>query len=300
MNLQLEPGIYVLAVSGGVDSMALLHMVKQQANPDIRVIVAHFDHGIRPDSVLDQELVQNTAANYGLRFVYGQGNLGATASEAVARKARYEFLHQICKQENATAIVTAHHQDDVLETAIHNMLRGTQRRGLVSLRSRDGVLRPLLSVPKTVLYQYATQHKLAWNEDSTNKELRYRRNYIRHRIVPRLSAEQRTSLLGHIDTLTKQHHELERSLQEYLEQHHSKQELNRDEFIRLPHAVAKEVMMYLLGTCRVRDIDKPLIDRTVWAAKTMAPGKRVDLDGNYALLVQKTQIRVMQKSKSPI
>ena len=90
MKVQLEPGKYVVAVSGGVDSMSLLHALKDL--PDVELVVAHFDHGIRPDSAQDRELVQKIADEYGLSFEYTQGHLGKDASEEQARKARYEFL----------------------------------------------------------------------------------------------------------------------------------------------------------------------------------------------------------------
>ncbi|QQS18837.1 hypothetical protein IPL68_02130 [Candidatus Saccharibacteria bacterium] len=89
--------------------------------------MAHFDHGIRPDSVEDRKLVQKLAKQYGLPFVYDRAELGAGASEAVAREARYAFLSRVKEAVGADAIITAHHEDDVLETIIINWLRGTKK-----------------------------------------------------------------------------------------------------------------------------------------------------------------------------
>src|SRR5690606_31809517 len=100
--------------------MALLDMLRQQ--PQLQVVVAHFDHGIRPDSTEDRRLVQQVAASHGLQFVYHNGSLGSGASEDLARRARYDFLHKLRMATNAKAIITAHHQDDLLETAVYNML----------------------------------------------------------------------------------------------------------------------------------------------------------------------------------
>src|SRR5688572_27728765 len=133
MKINVAPGKYIVAVSGGVDSMVLLHLLSQHSQSEL--IVAHFDHGIRPDSAEDRKLVEKTAKKYGLEFVYREGELGPGASEAEAREARYGFLQIIKVKHNAKAIVTAHHQDDMLETAIINMLRGTGRKGLSSLVS---------------------------------------------------------------------------------------------------------------------------------------------------------------------
>src|SRR3990172_5722177 len=133
-DVDIKLGTYVVAVSGGVDSVVLLHLLVQKGQraegrgqSKYNFIVAHFDHGIREDSKLDRELVQELAKKYNLPFVYNQGNLGPKASEATARDARYAFLNKVKDSVSAQAIITAHHQDDVLETAIINLLRGTNR-----------------------------------------------------------------------------------------------------------------------------------------------------------------------------
>jgi tRNA(Ile)-lysidine synthase TilS/MesJ len=111
--------------------------------PDFKFIVAHYDHGVRSDSQLDRQLVQGVARQHGLTFVYDEGKLGPGTSEAVARKARYAFLRKVQQTTGARAIITAHHEDDLLETALLNLLRGTGRRGVTSLRSRHDIHRPL-------------------------------------------------------------------------------------------------------------------------------------------------------------
>ncbi|HEX6258362.1 MAG TPA: tRNA lysidine(34) synthetase TilS, partial [Candidatus Saccharimonadales bacterium] len=127
----LASGTYVVAVSGGVDSIVLLDMLAGQAG--LELIVAHFDHGIRQDSTEDAEFVRAAAQRYSLPFELGQATLGPGASEEAARTARYSFLRSIAKKYQAR-IVTAHHADDVIETIAINVARGTGWRGLVSLR----------------------------------------------------------------------------------------------------------------------------------------------------------------------
>src|ERR1700712_59168 len=106
MNIQpLNPGTYILAVSGGVDSMVLLHVLAQQ--PGLQLVVAHLDHGIRTDSAQDRQLVQKTARRLDVPFVYHEAKLGSDASEAAARQARYQFLRTAQQAAGARAIVTA-------------------------------------------------------------------------------------------------------------------------------------------------------------------------------------------------
>src|SRR6266496_535916 len=133
---KIPSGMYVVAVSGGVDSMVLLDMMRRLAGTT--VVVAHVDHGMRSDSRLDRMLVQRYTMSHNLALEYTELHLGVGTDEATARQERYKFLRHMRKKYNASAIVTAHHRDDVLETAIMNLLRGTGWRGLSSLRSQVG------------------------------------------------------------------------------------------------------------------------------------------------------------------
>ncbi len=186
---------YVIAVSGGVDSVALLDLIVSGrwkdlslnypfADSSYQLVVAHFDHGIREDSGADADFVEKLAAKHQLPFELGAAKLGKNTSENTARIERYSFLQKCRKKYKAQAIITAHHQDDVLETAIINLLRGTGWRGLVSLGSTKVMLRPLLNTSKRDIVAYAKSRDLTWREDSTNKNQRYLRNYIRHSLIP--------------------------------------------------------------------------------------------------------------------
>jgi len=190
LKVSLAPGRYVAAVSGGVDSMVLLDLVVNQ--PGVEVTVAHFQHGMRPpdQTVVDKTLVRAAAELYGVQLVTDEATLGPNASEEAARIARYSFLLRTMRETGSGAILLAHHQDDVLETMILNVLRGTGWRGLSSLRSHHLLNRPLLSYDKAALLAYAREHQLQWHEDSTNRDEHYLRNYIRHTLLPRMLATQ--------------------------------------------------------------------------------------------------------------
>lgn len=188
-----EQQTWVVAVSGGIDSVVLLDILHEHSSA--RLVVAHVDHGIRDNGEDDLLVVQKHAAMRNLHLECTTLALGRDCSEARARTVRYEWLNSIVKKHAATKLVTAHHQDDVLETIVINHLRGTGWRGLTSLRSHDTVYRPLLHMSKARIIAYALHHNLEWREDDTNEDMRYLRNAVRAAIIPRLSSEHRHRLL---------------------------------------------------------------------------------------------------------
>lgn len=290
MEVVLEPGKYVLAVSGGVDSMVLLDLLTGQKG--FELVVAHFDHGIRADSDEDRRLVQDVAAAHGLPFEFAAGELGPGTSEAAARTARYAFLRQVKAKHAARAIITAHHQDDLIETALLNLLRGTGHKGLSALRSHDDLVRPLLNTTKQQLREYATRHNLRWREDSTNADPRYLRNYLRLHVLPRLSPAERQKLLTAITKASVSSAEIETVLDHMLPTGDS---LDRHWFAALPHAVAREVMAAWLRRHEVRDFDRPLIERLVVAAKVAAPGTKIDINHSTILQISKNTTQIIAR-----
>ena len=284
ITINLPVGTYVVAVSGGVDSMALLDLLAKHPGGSTYV-VAHFDHGIRPDSAEDRALVEAAAAKYDLSFVYDEGRLGADASEATARDARYAFLRTVKETAGAKAIITAHHQDDVLETAVLNLLRGTNRRGLSSLTSTDEIRRPLLDYPKQALLEYANEQGLRWREDSTNTDTKYLRNYVRTIVLPKSTPVQRQQLLDIVRYMANVNEALDARLINYLHQQPAADHLDRYQFIMLPHAAAREVMAMWLRLQGVRGYDQKTLERLIVAAKTFAPNKIADVQRGYQVII---------------
>lgn len=284
----------MVAVSGGVDSMSLLHMLKGQ--PGVRLIVAHFDHGIRDDSRQDRQLVKQMAETYGLPFVYDEGNLGKRVGEAEARTARYKFLRRLRDVSHANAIITAHHQDDALETAIINWLRGTGRRGYTALKSDHELLRPLLGVPKQELINYAKRHHLTWREDSTNHDTRYFRNFVRQHIMPQLTAKQRADMVATLQELRQVNNRIDEKLVHFLHTQPERRHIDRHWFTMLPHAVALEVMaMWLrLNNCQ---FDSKLLEQLVAGAKTLAAGKSMDVDKTHTIAIKQTKLALAYRER---
>ena len=288
----IDPGTYIIAVSGGVDSMVLLDILYRLSNT--RLIVAHFDHGIRPDSAPDRKLVQKAAAGYGLPFVYEEGVLGKTASEQAARTARYDFLERMRMRYGASAVITAHHQNDVLETALLNLLRGTGRRGLASLRSTHSYIRPLLQVAKPQILHYAAAHTICWREDPTNADESYLRNYIRHRLLPKFSDSDRDKLLAIIREQTVVNEAIDSLLSEILAKQRNRPSLDRRQFIMLPHAASKELLAMWLREHGIHSYEAPTLERAVIGSKTLPPGSVITLIAGHAIKVEKNGLALVR------
>ncbi len=179
---------YLLAVSGGVDSMVLLHLFK---NYHLNFKVAHCHFGLRSDADKEEELVTKTCQLLGIelssiRFDTKsyQKKHGLSIQEA-ARKLRYDFFYQIVEEQKLNFIVTAHHANDNLETAIYKLAKGTGIKGIRGIEPIvKKLLRPLLPFTKESIYDYAKKNDVTWLEDVSNKDNKYSRNLIRNKVVP--------------------------------------------------------------------------------------------------------------------
>lgn len=295
MRLDLPAGKYVVAVSGGVDSVVLLVLLAEK--PSLELTVAHFDHGIRADSSVDREFVATLAEKYNLPFVYDEGKLGASASEGIAREKRYEFLEKARVASGSGAIITAHHQDDLLETAIINLLRGTGRRGLSSLKSTDVIRRPLLGFSKLEIKNYALANKLAWREDPSNQDTKYLRNYVRHEILAKTNAASREELLDIISANKELNQKLDKELTNQLHLQPASRTLARHYFIMLPHRVGLEVLATWLRANEVSDYDAKKLAILAAAAKTARAGTKLDINKSSRLVIGKTQLALERQER---
>jgi len=268
---------YVLAISGGVDSVVLLDMAIKGLLSDIdkdNLLVAHFNHGIRPASSDDGEFVRKLAEKYGLEFQLGNGNLGKDAGEELARKKRYEFLRKISKDGK---IVTAHHQDDLIETILINLIRGTGWRGLAPFWS-DDIIRPLLNKTKAEIVEYAIKNNLEWVDDETNFSDRYLRNRVRN-ISSRMTVKQRQELLKIYEKQAKIRDEIESSLGGIVWDR---------KILDLPEEVAIEVLRNIVGA----KLTIPQTKRLLKNLKTAKSGDILQPGGGIQIGIYKDSITI--------
>jgi tRNA(Ile)-lysidine synthase len=189
--LKSLPEPLLIGVSGGVDSVALLHALVETGR---KPVVVHFDHGWRAKSAADAEWVRGLAKQLGLKCVTGKMRATVrTHHEADARAARYAFFARTARRLKIPHLVLAHQADDQVETFLMQLLRGSGAagRGMDPVSRREGLVlhRPWLGIWKKEIAAYARHHRLKWRDDATNADTRHRRNLIRRRILPYLQKQ---------------------------------------------------------------------------------------------------------------
>ncbi|USS87032.1 tRNA lysidine(34) synthetase TilS [Fructilactobacillus cliffordii] len=194
---RLFPGAtLIVAVSTGVDSMVLLHLLERVAQPHFRLVVAHVNHQLRPTSETEERFLRRYCGAHHLPLAVWHWDHEDVSQgmEDQARGARYQFFHRVLDQEHAQAVVTAHHQNDQAETVLMKLIRSGDvgaGQGMQAQRQffSGQLLRPLLAVPKQTLVKYARDYHLTWFEDATNLADGVMRNRIRHHVLPALQQE---------------------------------------------------------------------------------------------------------------
>ncbi len=193
----------VVAVSGGCDSVALLHiLVGLRGALALDLHIASLDHGLRGEAGrADLDFVRRLATRWGLPHTLHQVDVPqlsrawGTGIEQAARRARYDFLARVARQEGRRNVALGHHADDQAETILMHVLRGSGLRGLRGMRllspmpghPQFNLLRPLLTLKRAQLEAHCQAHNLAYRQDETNWDASYSRNYLRHHVMPGLS-----------------------------------------------------------------------------------------------------------------
>ncbi len=192
----------VLAVSGGADSLCLLHLLKESG---LNIIPAHFDHQLREVSSQQAAQLLELLAEWGFQCKLGRQDVGLFAKtnkmgiEEAARVCRYSFLMALAEKHRAQAVLTAHHQDDQVETVLMHFLRGSGLIGLSGIRPVEilrqfsetiPLWRPMLKIPKEEILAYCAEQGILALEDESNRDSRFYRNRLRHEVIPLLEEVQ--------------------------------------------------------------------------------------------------------------
>jgi tRNA(Ile)-lysidine synthase len=203
----------IVGVSGGPDSLALLHLLKQVVAGE-RLVVAHLNHGLRPEAEAEMGFVVGTAVNWGLPVVVDKVDMARLAQangwsvEEAARNARYQFLAEVAEQENTRFVAVAHHADDQAETVLMHLIRGSGLAGLRGMQPAAPLpgkpemmlLRPFLNIPRSEIEAYCATNHLQPVYDQSNTDTTFLRNRIRHELLP-LLAQYNPQIKTHLQQL---------------------------------------------------------------------------------------------------
>lgn len=269
---------YVVAVSGGVDSVVLLHALVSRGEHEL--VVAHFDHGIRKESHLDAQFVERLSNKYAVPFEVRREELGAEASEEVARDRRYLFLREVAKKHGAI-VATAHHMNDIAETIAINIARGTGWRGVAVLAG--DVYRPLLHMTKHDIRAYAESKRLDWREDSTNASDVYLRNRLRRKLNDE-------DVILQLATLRSRQVELRDAIDGEVARilAAEKGEYSRYFFTHINNGVAVELLRGVAVEVLGRSLPRPQLERALLAIKTARHGTVFPFGGAELVVSRRT------------
>jgi len=233
MKLNIKKDRYLIAVSAGPDSMALLDMMNKS---DSYIEVAHINYQKRDTALRDEKIVKKYCKKHNIKFhLLKYKNELKGNFQANARKFRYDFFNKLCKENNLKAVLLGHHQDDLIETYLMQKQKniGVDYYGLASSIIINSVLviRPLLKYSKKDLLDYCVINNIEYGIDESNLTNHYQRNKIRHDIVEKLTNKDKKIIIKEINDLNKEKNNRIKKAKEYL----NKEEYEVEEFLNIPY-----------------------------------------------------------------
>ena len=291
----------IAGVSGGADSVALLD---ELVNAEMQCVVAHCQFHLRGEEAeRDARFVQSLAERYHVSFfridfqteAYAQ--LKGISIEMAARDMRYAWFEELRKREKAEVIAIAHHADDVVETFLMNLSRGTGLRGLTGIKSTETIWRPLLNRTRKEILDYLDERHLTHVEDSTNAECHYTRNKFRNEVIPMMEKVQpkfKQNVLNTIDHLRQ----AELFLQEQLEEKKSQLMCWEEDVLRLHYSALRQeknlsfLLYEILSEYGFSPADVDRIEQNVRSPKSgvsfFSAGYRVDVERDSLVMRKRT------------
>ncbi len=290
----------IAAVSGGPDSVCLLHVLAELApQMGLQLEVAHLNHQLRgAESDADEDFVRALAATLGLRFHGARVDVGSRDSnlEQAARGARLEFFQSLMQGEPSSRVATGHTRDDQAETVMLRILRGSGLAGLAGIHpvTESQLIRPLLDISRAEIMEFLRARGLKWHEDASNLSMQFARNRVRHALLPQLKAEWNPQFAEALAQLADLSWEEERwwssdaSPLAHIQQAGIPQasvaggiEIDVRSFVLLPPAIARRVVRRAIATAKgnLRGIDFDHVERILALAAQDSGDGRLQLPG---------------------
>jgi tRNA(Ile)-lysidine synthase len=291
----LTPGQRVgVAVSGGADSVCLLHVLRELPAPwNLPLVVLHVNHELRgAESESDEHFVRSLAARLGLECLVRRAPVAGTGDnlEQAARRARLEFFRETLTSGTVDRVALGHTRSDQAETVLFRFLRGSGTTGLAAIRpvTADGLVRPLIEVDRAGVTSWLEERGIGWREDSTNASPEFARNRIRHRLLPQLADEWNPAIAETLAqtadfALAEEAYwaaEIDRLAAQHLQQTGDEVLIRADALLTLPLAAARRLVRRAIGMAKgdLRAIDFGHIGRALEVAAD-ASGGRAQMPG---------------------
>ena len=304
----------LVAVSGGQDSVALVHLLvefKKKDWPHLQMALAHFNHKLRKSAEEDELFVRSLAEELGLKLFTGRTDVRGFARkkqlnlEEAARLKRYEFLRKAASKFEADYILTAHTMTDQAETVLMKIFRGTGLEGLQGIRLKTGnIRRPLLCLERQELESYLRENHFEFRQDETNEDERFLRNKIRLRLIPLLEKEFDQAITAHLaemaliaqgenevlfQTMEKIWPKVTRGDSSHLE-------LNLRKLEKMPTGLARRLVRKYLKTAI--GLESPTFHQTQ-AVLTLQDGQKFSWGRSKVLVREAGWLKKIEKTKHP-
>ena len=304
----------LVAVSGGQDSVALVHLLvelKKKDWPQLQMALAHFNHKLRKSAEEDELFVRNLAEELGLKIFSGRADVKDFARkkqlnlEEAARLKRYEFLRKAAGKFEADHILTAHTMTDQAETVLMKIFRGTGLEGLQGIRLKAGdIVRPLLCLDRQELEDYLRENHLEFRQDETNEDERFLRNKIRLKLIPLLEKEFDPAVTAHLAEAALIAQGENEALSPMVEKlwpkvtrgDSSHLELNLRKLEEMPAGLARRLVRKYLKTAL--GLESPTFHQTQ-VVLTLQDGQKFSWGRSKVLVREAGWLRKVEKTKRP-
>lgn len=298
----------VCATSGGVDSMVLLNvLIDYSKDKNIKTICAHINHNLREESKEEYEFVRGFCENKGVLFeglILEKNITGNLESEF--RKRRYNFFDKICLKYKSKYLFTAHHGDDLIETILMRLVRGSSLEGYLGFKKevkkeRYCILRPLIYVTKDDIYSYAKENKIGYMEDKTNESDNYTRNRYRKYILPRLKEENKNvhkKFLEYSEEIDNSYNFIHNYVNDIFKDRYYDSSLDLDGISDLDSFIIEKLLFEFFKVEYAKDINlitKPHILEVMKIIRSSKPNLSIDLPSNKVIQKSYDILTIKQK-----
>ncbi len=279
----------IVGTSGGADSMCLLSLLVNLKNEfNLNIICAHINHNLRSESQKEYELVKKYCEDNNITLEYKILEYqNEKFTESIGRKKRYEFFEELIKKYNAQYLMTAHHGDDLTETILMRITRGSNLKGYIGIKQiKNKIVRPLLNLSKEEIYEYVKNNKIPYLEDVSNNNEKYTRNRFRKHMLPFLKNEDKLvhlKFLKFSKELEKYDNYINKVIYNKIDKIYKNGKIKIDELLKEEEFIQEKIIEYVIEEIQKKDIldisDKQFNE--ILKLLKNKDNKQINLNNNY-------------------